>query len=71
MTDNYRSYVVRVRRRKQQPDSTRLDVEDLLGGRRGIVMGDAARDLADDLEALVGEPPASSVLEPSPDPPRS
>jgi hypothetical protein len=54
MTDGYRSYVVRVRRRGSADDATSLDVEDLLGGRRGAVTGEAARDLATGLETIVG-----------------
>jgi len=56
MTESYRSYVIRVRRRIDPPASTRLDVEDLLGGRRSVITGDAARNLADDLENLVTGP---------------
>ena len=57
--DDYRSYVVRVRRRIG-PDgsgdaspSTRLDVEDLLEGGTATVSGEPARSLADSLERLI------------------
>lgn len=55
MTDGYRSYVVRVRRRGDMPDGIRIDVEDLIGGRRTALTGAAARNLADGLAAAVAE----------------
>jgi hypothetical protein len=79
MTEGYRSYVVRVRRRGVTPDGIRIDVEDLIGGRRTALTGSAARDLADGLEAAVTEgiagttgatQPGPAVVEPDapPDP---
>ena len=58
-SDDYRSYVIRVRRRG--PDgsdpgadtTTRLDVEDLLAGGTATVSGEPARSFADSLERLV------------------
>ena len=58
-SDEYRSYVIRVRRRTGDgPDpsadpTTRLDVEDLLEGGTATVSGEPARSLADRLERLV------------------
>ena len=52
MLESYRSYVIRVRRRATDA-AVRLDVEDLLGGRRVAVMGDEARLLAERLRSMV------------------
>ena len=58
-SDEYRSYVIRVRRRAGDgPDpgadsTTRLDVEDLLEGGTATVSGEPARSLADRLERLI------------------
>ena len=52
MIESYRSYVVRVRRR-QSDSAIRLDLEDLLGGRRVAVTGDEARILADQLRSMI------------------
>ena len=67
MTESYRSYVVRVRRRRDPGGVVRLDVEDLLGGRRATLSGAAANGLADDLEQLVGSEPAPDALPPAPE----
>lgn len=56
MADPYRSYVVRVRRSitgSCRADRTRVEVEDLLGGRRATVTGGPAEALGDRLEAIV------------------
>ena len=52
MIESYRSYVIRVRHRATDA-AVRLDVEDLLGGRRVAVMGDEARLLAERLRSLI------------------
>ena len=52
MLESYRSYVIRVRRRATDA-AVRLDVEDLLGGRRVAVMGDEARLLAERLRSMI------------------
>jgi hypothetical protein len=70
--ENYRSYVIRVRRRVEPTAQIRLDVEDLLDGRHAAVKGEAARDLADVLETLVGhagEPEAGGAARLDPLPP--
>jgi hypothetical protein len=53
MDDPYRSFVVRVRRRPNAPGSLRIEIEDLLGGRRNTVTGPRAEQLNDDLNAAV------------------
>ena len=60
MDDPYRSYVVRVRRRPGAPESLRIEVEDLLEGRRTTVSGEPARELNDGLLAAV-DPTASDA----------
>jgi hypothetical protein len=52
MIESYRSYVIRVRRHTDD-DAVRLDVEDLLGGRRAAVSGDEARVLAERLDSMI------------------
>jgi hypothetical protein len=63
MVDAYRSYVVRVRRRAIAADTVHVDVEDLMGGGRLAMHGDAARSLADRLQSLVleGGPPSADT----------
>jgi hypothetical protein len=71
VVETYRSYVIRVRRRGDLDDSVRLDVEDLLGGRRAALNGDEARTLADRLTDMVGgaaRPPTDEVASPDPAP---
>jgi hypothetical protein len=57
MADDYRSYVIRVRRHAVRGSSkapaTRLDIEDLLAGGTATVSGETARAFADSLERLV------------------
>jgi len=69
-SDAYRSYVVRVRRRVAPSSddvtpagevTTRLDVEDLLGGSTATMSGPSADTFADSLQRLV-------ELAPPPDP---
>jgi hypothetical protein len=60
MADPYRSYVVRVRRRPDAPESLRVEVEDLLGGRRNTVSGVPAEELGARIHAALertSEPP--------------
>lgn len=52
MIESYRSYVIRVRRHTDD-ETVRLDVEDLLGGRRVALTGDEARVLAERLRLMV------------------
>ena len=55
MPDAYRSYVVRVRTHHEDPESTQVEVEDLLRGRRKRLRGGAARELGDELESLAAD----------------
>ena len=67
MVETYRSYVIRVRRRNDLGDSVHLDVEDLFGGRRVALNGDAARTLADrltDMVASADEPAPGEAIPP-------
>ncbi|HUQ44733.1 MAG TPA: hypothetical protein VM451_10045 [Candidatus Limnocylindria bacterium] len=64
MTDAYRSYMIRVRRRIEPPTAVRLELEDLLGGVKAAVSGPEAEHLADRLLALLHRPVAAA----SPDP---
>ncbi len=57
VTESYRSYVVRVRRRDDSPDSLRADIEDIIGGRRTALSGPAARELAEGLAAALADAP--------------
>ena len=69
MAEGYRSYVVRVRTHHDDPESTQVEVEDLLGGRRRRFAGGAARRLGDELEAIAGKEAddvTSSVLRVTP-----
>lgn len=52
MIESYRSYVIRVRRRATD-QTVRLDLEDLLGGRRVAVVGDEAQLLAERLRLMI------------------
>jgi hypothetical protein len=69
MVESYRSYVIRVRRHADQA-AVRLDVEDLLGGRRVAVTGDEARLLAERLGSMIangGDPrPIANAGDPRP-----
>ena len=63
MTDAYRSYVIRIRRRVEAPTAVRLELEDLLGGGRAALSGRDAERLADRLGAILhppAEPPADA-----------
>jgi hypothetical protein len=53
VADDYRSYVVRVRRSGRASRAVRLEVEDLLGGRRAAVTGSPAEVIGDRLEEIV------------------
>jgi hypothetical protein len=53
MADTYRSYVVRVRRAAAGTSGVRLEVEDLLGGRRATVTGGPAEAIGERLESIV------------------
>jgi hypothetical protein len=61
--DPYRSYVVRVRRRPNAPDSLWIEVEDLLGGRRSTVRGRPAEELSDELKTAVDAAATGLVLD--------
>lgn len=52
MPDGYRSYLVRVRTHRHDPESTQVEVEDLLRGGRTRIIGGTARMLGDQLETL-------------------
>ena len=63
MIESYRSYVIRVRR--HSPDSgVRLDLEDLLGGRRVAVTGEEANILAERLQAMIATGEATAHAQP-------
>lgn len=53
MAEDYSSYVVRIRRRRNAPASLRIEVEDLLGGGRSTLEGPPARALSDGLTAAM------------------
>jgi hypothetical protein len=55
MIEPYRSYVIRVRRPADGRDPVRLDLEDLIGGRRVALLGDEARSLAERLQSMLGD----------------
>jgi hypothetical protein len=65
MPDKYRSYVVRVRRSRDQGDAVRLEVEDLLGGARSTLRGPAADDLSLALDAALSDPNRPTTPGPS------
>ena len=71
-SDDYRSYVIRVRRRTVDGPNpgadmtTRLDVEDLLEGGTVTVSGESARSLADSLERLVEAGRRDALGQPEP-----
>jgi hypothetical protein len=64
MIESYRSYVIRVRRHTDD-GAVRLDVEDLLGGRRVAVTGDEARVLAERLGSMIANGGSPRTVRPS------
>jgi hypothetical protein len=61
--EDYRSYVVRVRRRRETPETLRIEVEDLLGGRRNTVVGEPAEALSDGLRDALADPAGRPTME--------
>ena len=66
MTDAYRSYMIRVRRRIEPPTAVRLELEDLVGGVKGAVSGQEAEHLAERLLALLDRPAPATSPDPRP-----
>jgi hypothetical protein len=66
MTEAYRSYVIRIRRRTDLHAAVRLELEDLVGGGRAACSGPDAEQLADQLVALLRPPAAASAVDPAP-----
>jgi hypothetical protein len=64
MPDQYRSYVVRVRRHRDERESLRLEIEDLLGGARQTLSGAPANDLSRALDDAIA---ATEAPAPAPD----
>ena len=65
MTDAYRSYVIRVRRRLDPPKGIQVELEDLLGGGRAAISGAEGYALAERLRSLILGPAADGNAEPA------